>query len=69
VLSVSSVVNSFQKAGIVPRGTLGWISEKSKDFFENRGEKQGSKMALNGFFRGKKVSIAKGGFGRNKGGF
>jgi hypothetical protein len=38
-------------------------------FFGNGLKKQGSKIALNAFFWGEKVSVAKGGLGRNKGGF
>jgi len=38
-------------------------------FFGIGFKKQGSKMALNAFFREKKVWVAKGGLGRNNGGF
>ncbi len=58
VLSVSSVVSSFQKA----RNCSTWNAREdmggSNGFFENRVEKQGSKMALNGFLFEKRVAIA-----------
>ena len=58
VLSVSSVVSSFQKA----RNCSTWNAREdmggSNGFFENRVEKQVSKMALNGFLFEKRVAVA-----------
>jgi len=69
VLSVSSVVSSFQKA----RNCSTWNAREdmggSNGFFENRVEKQVSKMALNGFLFEKRVAIAESMVARQEGCF
>ena len=69
VLSVSSVVSSFQKA----RNCSTWNAREdmggSNGFFENRVEKQVSKMALNGFLFEKRVAVAESMVARQEGCF
>ncbi len=69
VLSVSLVVSSFQKA----RNCSTWNAREdmggSNGFFENRVEKQVSKMALNGFLFEKRVAVAESMVARQEGCF